>query len=531
MLRDGSHTETVANTVVSGGSAVEREGGSAILSMGEISRVGRGTIDFAEDNIAETVTANTNGILGSWATVGGETWAVSSGNGVDAGFITGLASSAYEDDYATAGATSHFDASTSGSFTGQSIASLRFDTNGSVTAGLDGTFSLEEGAILVTPNVGANDSIVSGSTSLTSGNGEDVIISQFNIQGNLIIETDITGAIGLTQSGDGTTVLVAANSYTGSTLISAGTLQLGDGSPGRDGTIGGTSGIVNDSALIFNRVGSHSHSGEISGSGAVVMRGPGSQTLSGVNTYSGGTDLFAGTLIAEHNQALGDSDSGVFISGSDEAILRIASGVEIVNGISFMNTHSGSVVENVIGLGGAFSTGTSRDFTSVLETGFVTQAAFLGGTSAAGTTLEMRFSTSAAGGVATNDGDRISDVFSLVGTGTDIFALQIAVASVDDMSFLGWYENGVWVNAVDGNSALGADAVQGFLGSFLDSGALVNADYLGSWGVDIDAGNVWAILDHNSEFAVIPEPQAIALLFGLVTMVLIVRRRAGVGSC
>ncbi len=524
VLRDGSHTETVANTVVSGGSTLEREGGTAILSMGEITRVGQGTIDFAEDNIAETVTANTNGILGSWATVGGETWAVSGGDGVDPGFITGLASSAYDDDYATAGATSHFDASASGSFSGQSVASLRFNSNESVTAGVTGTFTLEEGAILVTPNVGAHDSVISGGTSLTSGNGEDIIISQYNAAGDLIIETEITGAIGLTHAGDATTVLVANNSYTGETLISGGMLQLGDGSAGRDGTIDDSSGIVNNSVLSFNRSGSNDHSGEISGSGIVVMQGTGTQVLSGNNTYSGGTDLLGGTLVAGSNQALGDESGGVFISGSEFAVLRFEAGVEIANDISFMNIHSASIVENVLGEGDPFSTGTSGEFASSFESGTVTSATFLGGASADGTTLEMRFSTTSANGVASNDDDRRSDVFSLIGTGSDIFALQLAVASVDELSFLGWYENGVWVNAVDGNSALGAEAVQGFLGSFVDSGVLVDEDYLGSWGVDIDGGSVWAILDHNSEFAVIPEPRAVALLFGLITVALVLRR-------
>ena len=35
--------------------------------------------------------------------------------------------------------------------------------------------------------------------------------------------------------------------------------------------------------------------------------------------------------------------------------------------------------------------------------------------------------------------------------------------------------------------------------------------YLGSRGVDVDTNTVWAILDHNSEFAVIPEPSTFVL--------------------
>ena len=40
------------------------------------------TINFSADNIASTDNLNTNGILGSWATVGGQ-WACNSINGAD----------------------------------------------------------------------------------------------------------------------------------------------------------------------------------------------------------------------------------------------------------------------------------------------------------------------------------------------------------------------------------------------------------------------------------------------------------------
>jgi fibronectin-binding autotransporter adhesin len=59
------------------------------------------------------------------------------------------------------------------------------------------------------------------------------------------------GAFGLTKLGNGTLVLTAANTYTGATTISAGTLQLGDG--GATGTLSTSSTIVDDSAYQFNK--------------------------------------------------------------------------------------------------------------------------------------------------------------------------------------------------------------------------------------------------------------------------------------
>ncbi|MEB0260001.1 autotransporter-associated beta strand repeat-containing protein, partial [Undibacterium sp. 5I1] len=54
----------------------------------------------------------------------------------------------------------------------------------------------------------------------------------------------ISGSGNLLQNGSGTTILTAANSYTGTTSITAGTLQVGAG--GSSGSLG--SGAVIDNA-------------------------------------------------------------------------------------------------------------------------------------------------------------------------------------------------------------------------------------------------------------------------------------------
>src|SRR5690606_26450272 len=99
-----------------------------------------------------------------------------------------------------------------------------------------------------------------------------------------------TGAV--QQLGGGTTILTGANSYTGGTTISAGTLQLGNG--GATGSIVGN--VVNDGMFTFNRNNSYTFAGLISGTGALSQIGTGTTILTADNLYGGGTTITAGTL-------------------------------------------------------------------------------------------------------------------------------------------------------------------------------------------------------------------------------------------
>ena len=74
-----NHIEIVSSvTLAAGDNQIVRSSGNAILRMNGISRQAGATINFSGDDIASTDTANVVGILGSWATVGGTTWATKS---------------------------------------------------------------------------------------------------------------------------------------------------------------------------------------------------------------------------------------------------------------------------------------------------------------------------------------------------------------------------------------------------------------------------------------------------------------------
>jgi autotransporter-associated beta strand protein len=108
----------------------------------------------------------------------------------------------------------------------------------------------------------------------------------------------ISGAGGFAQLGSGTTIF-ASNfiDYTGTTTIAAGTLQVGNG--GSEGSIG-TGDILNNATLAINLGGISPFvlPNNISGTGKLEQIGPGTTQLTGTNTYSGATNVNAGTLQA-----------------------------------------------------------------------------------------------------------------------------------------------------------------------------------------------------------------------------------------
>ncbi len=246
-------------TVSSGGSAIvvatngSTNAGGFVL--GAIVRNSGATVDFAPGATAAgritTTTPNGSGtILGGWATFGGgTTWAVTGSSGTNP--VTGL-SSFVADTWASANDTTVTTNDTPPS--GSTTNSLRFNAAGPATGGLSvtltGASTISSGGILVTPNAGVNGATIAGSGSLTSGNGADLIVNQFDTAGPLTISVPIAGSIGLTKSGPGTLILSDASTYSGSTTINGGVLRIASDA---SGDLAGLSAPLGQSAsLVLN---------------------------------------------------------------------------------------------------------------------------------------------------------------------------------------------------------------------------------------------------------------------------------------
>ena len=114
--------------------------------------------------------------------------------------------------------------------------------------------------------------------------------------------TDGSASDSLTKSGTGTLSLLGANSYSGVTTISGGTLQVGNG--GATGALG-TNNVTDNAALIYNLSASVVAPNTISGSGSVAKLGSGTLTFNNANSYTGGTTLSQGNFQVNNNSAFG----------------------------------------------------------------------------------------------------------------------------------------------------------------------------------------------------------------------------------
>ncbi|ECZ3427315.1 fibronectin-binding autotransporter adhesin ShdA, partial [Salmonella enterica subsp. enterica serovar Derby] len=168
--------------------------------------------------------------------------------------------------------------------------------------------------------------VVSNVEALGSGDVTDNATLELNTGGDF--DNNIGGTGSVVKSGDKTLTLSGANSYTGGTTISGGTLvatnveALGSGD------------VTDNATLELNTGGTFDN--VISGSGQVVKSGDEMLTLSGANSYTGGTTISGGTLVASNVEALGSGDV------TDNATLELNTGGDFDNAIS----GSGQVVKS-----------------------------------------------------------------------------------------------------------------------------------------------------------------------------------------
>ncbi|EPF2701772.1 autotransporter outer membrane beta-barrel domain-containing protein, partial [Salmonella enterica subsp. enterica serovar Altona] len=305
---------------------------------------------------------------------------------------------------------------------------------------------------------------------------------------------NISGSGQVEKSGDDALTLSGANSYSGGTLISDGTLVASNVEAL------GTGDVTDDATLELNTGGDFDNA--ISGSGQVVKSGDETLTLSGSNTYTGGTLISSGTLVANDVNALGTGDV------TDNAVLELNTGGDFINSIGGTGRVEKSGDETLTLSGSNTYTGgtTINDGTLVatsvdaLGSGDVTDNATLelntggdftnniGGTGrvekSGDGTLTLSGSNTYTGGTTINDGTLVATSVDALGTGdvTDDATLELNTGGDFDNAISG---SGQVVKSGDETLTLsGANSYTG--GTTISGGTLVasNVEALGSGDID-----------------------------------------------
>ncbi|MDP9175812.1 MAG: autotransporter-associated beta strand repeat-containing protein, partial [Planctomycetota bacterium] len=178
------------------------------------------------------------------------------------------------------------------------------------------------------------------------------LASVANTVDTLTISGSISGPGSLTQSGTGTLLLLSTNTYAGQTIVSSGSLQLGNGTGAVIPTLGtSTAPIITNGTLAFDfpsTAGTQTLSTEIDGTGGIAQLGAGTTLLlKGTNTYTGTTTLLAGAIKLGNAAATGGS-AIVMNSGS---LLDIAGTSPIFGGLGDTPNVSGTggTIDSTIG--------------------------------------------------------------------------------------------------------------------------------------------------------------------------------------
>jgi autotransporter-associated beta strand protein len=260
-----------------------------------------------------------------------------------------------------------------------------------------------------------------GNVTLGNDSTASVAGTQLTLSG---VVSDGGNIYDLTKTGAGILVLSGTNTYTGDTIVSAGTLTSGaadviaDTSAvsvasgatwnlnGNSDTVGSLAGAGNVTlgAATLTAGGdgtSTTFSGVVSGSGGLTKAGAGTLTLSGTNTYTGTTTVSAGTLTSGAAGVIADT-SAVSVTGG--ATWDLNGNAETVGSLA----GAGNVT-----LGAATLTaggdGTSTAFSGVLSgTGGLTKAG-AGTLTLSGTNTYTGTTTVSAGTLTSGAADVIAD--------------------------------------------------------------------------------------------------------------------------
>jgi len=300
-----------------------------------------------------------------------------------------------------------------------------------------------------------------GNVTFSSGStlGIDTSGGDFVYESNIADPTDVS--LRLTKLGDNMLTLTGANTYSGGTNIDGGTLkaQTTGSLPGCDSpgvvsvaggatlavAVGGTGEWVADniddlfgnvafssgSALGIDTSGDNfvyeSNLGDTAdGSLGLAKLGDHKLTLSGVNTYSGGTDLEVGTLEVGSSTALGDNTGGLTVNGGVLYLSGYSITVGSLSGSGGTITNSNSSSPSIL----TIVQSTDEDYSGTIEDGSGTVVLVISGSAA----LTLSGENAYSGGTDLESGTLKMGNSAALGDGTGSLTVNGGVLDLNGQS-------------------------------------------------------------------------------------------------
>lgn len=254
-----------------------------------------------------------------------------------------------------------------------------------------------------------------------------------------------SNVLGLNKLGTNTLILNQDNTYTGRTVISSGTLQLGDG--GTTGKLSPNSIIVNNGNFTISRSdavvqGADFSGAPITGTGSFTQSGTGTTTLNAANTFSGVTTVNDGILrltspLALQNSPLSTSGLGTvqFVGFATPTFGGLSGSVALSSVIQDYATSAINLTLNVVS-GSATYGGVIENASgplSVTKTGAGTQV-LTGANLYTGATVVNRGTLTIGNGTTGSLNGSVGTALTFTGTGT--FNVAEAASSTQGMGAL-----------------------------------------------------------------------------------------------
>jgi len=215
------------------------------------------------------------------------------------------------------------------------------------------------------PSVAGAGAVTLGSGTLTEGGGN----ATWTYSGAM------SSSGGLVKNGTGTLTFSGSNSYTGPTMVNAGTLLwtgLNGAAPGSDATIAAgatlnsdaaseTIGSVSGSGSLVLTTGTLTEGGDnastlffgpVTGSGGLIKTGTGILTLSASNGFTGNLSINAGTVSIGNGNELGSGSAKLLFGGGT---LQATASITVSRGVLMPSAGSIDTGSNTVIVSGSIS--------------------------------------------------------------------------------------------------------------------------------------------------------------------------------